>query len=116
RQTPDLTAVFACNDYLALGALFECQRRGIHVPQGIAIIGYNDLDVALYSVPTLTTVSTERRWMGTRAAQSVLDIMREGKKPSQTRVDVGFTLMLRASTASEPGSTRSDRAMTSSAL
>ena len=46
RACPVVTAVFACNDDLALGALFECQRRGIACPSDVAIVGFNDLDFA----------------------------------------------------------------------
>ena len=42
-RAPDVTAVFCCNDDLALGALFECHRRGIRVPDDLSIIGFNDL-------------------------------------------------------------------------
>jgi LacI family transcriptional regulator, gluconate utilization system Gnt-I transcriptional repressor len=99
-QTPDVTAVFTCNDDLALGTLFECQRRGISVPEEVAIIGFNDLDFAVAAVPTLTSVSTERREMGTWAARSILEIIRGGgKRPKQATVDVGFSIKARGSTA-----------------
>ena len=56
-----IDAVFTCNDDLALGSLFECQRRGIRVPEDVAIVGFNDLDFCIATVPQLTSVSTERR-------------------------------------------------------
>ena len=99
-EVPDVTAVFTCNDDLALGTLFECQRRGIRVPEDVAIIGFNDLDFTVASVPTLSTVSTERRQMGTWAAETILEIIRgSGQRPSQQRVDVGFSIKKRGSTA-----------------
>lgn len=99
-EVPDVTAVFTCNDDLALGTLFECQRRGVRVPEDVAIIGFNDLDFTVASVPTLTTVSTERWKMGTWAAQAVLEIIRgSGRRPQQARVDVGFSIKQRGSTA-----------------
>ena len=99
-QTPDVTAVFTCNDDLALGTLFECQRRGIRVPEDVAIIGFNDLDFCTAAVPPLTSVSTERREMGTWAARSILEIIRGGgKRPKQPTVDVGFSIKARGSTA-----------------
>ncbi len=100
EQTPDVTAVFTCNDDLALGTLFECQRRGIRVPDDVAIIGFNDLDFCVATVPTMTTVSTERREMGTWAARAVLEIIRGGgKRPKQASVDIGFSIKTRGSTA-----------------
>ncbi|RYE08125.1 MAG: LacI family DNA-binding transcriptional regulator [Hyphomicrobiales bacterium] len=99
-QVPDVSAVFTCNDDLALGTLFECQRRGLRVPDDIAIVGFNDLDFCVAAVPTLTSVSIERQQMGRWAAESILEIIRgSGKRPKQTRVDVGFSIKARGSTA-----------------
>jgi LacI family gluconate utilization system Gnt-I transcriptional repressor len=112
NDVPDVSAVFTCNDDLALGTLFECQRRGIRVPEDVAIIGFNDLDFCNASVPPLTSVSTERREMGTWAARSILEIIRGGgKRPRQPIVDVGFSIKARGSTAAieveqEPRRTR----------
>jgi len=102
-DVPDVTAVFTCNDDLALGTLFECQRRGLRVPQDIAIVGFNDLDFCVASVPPLTSVSTGRQRMGTWAAEAILEIIRgSGERPELRRVDVGFTIMARGSSAQRP--------------
>ncbi|HVY51249.1 MAG TPA: LacI family DNA-binding transcriptional regulator [Devosia sp.] len=96
---PDVSAVFTCNDDLALGTLFECQRRGIRVPEDVAIMGFNDLDFCVASVPALTSVSTERQKMGTWAAEAILEIIRgSGRRPSPASVEVGFSIKERAST------------------
>jgi LacI family gluconate utilization system Gnt-I transcriptional repressor len=100
ENVPGVTAVFTCNDDLALGTLFECQRRGLRVPDDVAIIGFNDLDFCVAAVPTLTSVSTERREMGTWAARSILELIRGGgKRPKQAIIDVGFSIKSRGSTA-----------------
>jgi LacI family gluconate utilization system Gnt-I transcriptional repressor len=94
----EVDAVFTCNDDLALGALFECQRRGIRVPEDVAIVGFNDLDFCSATVPPLSSISTERRRMGTWAAEAILEIIRgNGRRPKQTRVDVGWVLKERGS-------------------
>jgi LacI family gluconate utilization system Gnt-I transcriptional repressor len=99
ERVPAVSAVFTCNDDLALGAIFECQRQGIRVPQDVAVMGFNDLDFCVASVPTLSSVSTERRTMGTWAAASVLEIIRgSGRRPTPARVNVGFSILARAST------------------
>lgn len=99
-DVPDVTAVFTCNDDLALGTLFECQRRRLRVPEDIAIVGFNDLDFCVSSVPPLTSVSTGRQQMGRWAAQSILEIIRgSGERPQVRRVDVGFSIMERGSSA-----------------
>ena len=98
-EDPNVSAVFTCNDDLALGTLFECQRRGMRVPDDVAIVGFNDLEFCGASVPTLSSVSTERQKMGTWAAQSILEIIRgSGTRPAQRTVDVGFSIITRGST------------------
>ena len=98
-RNPGVTAVFACDDDLALGALFECQRRGIRVPEGIAIFGFNDLDFCDASVPTLTSVAVDRREIGIWAASAVLEIIRgTGKRSGPNSVDIGFSIRSRGST------------------
>jgi LacI family gluconate utilization system Gnt-I transcriptional repressor len=102
-HVPDVSAVFTCNDDLALGTLFECERRGLRVPEDVAIVGFNDLDFCIASVPTLTSVSTERHKMGTWAAEAILEIIRgSGKRPRVPQVDVGFSIKKRGSTAHIP--------------
>ena len=48
---PKATGVFCGNDNMALGALFECQRRGIRVPGDLSIVGFNDLEVSGSPIP-----------------------------------------------------------------
>jgi len=99
-RAPDVTAVFTCNDDLALGAVFECHRRGIRVPEDLAVIGFNDLDFCEASVPPLTSVATERREMGAWAGRAIVDIIRGGgKRPKVPTVDMGFEIRVRGSSA-----------------
>ena len=103
ESVPDVSAVFTCNDDLALGTLFECQRRGLRVPDDVAIVGFNDLDFCVASVPALTSVSTERQKMGTWSAEAILEIIRgSGKRPRAPQVDVGFSIKKRGSTDHTP--------------
>ena len=98
-RNPDLEAVFCCNDDLALGTLFECHRRGIRVPEELAIIGFNDLEFCASAYPSLTSVATPRYEMAQRAAEIVLEIIRgSGERPRETRIDLGFAIVPRAST------------------
>jgi LacI family gluconate utilization system Gnt-I transcriptional repressor len=99
-KVPGLEAVFCCNDDLALGALFECQRRGIRVPDDLSIMGFNDLDFCASAYPALTSVAIPRYEMARRAAEIVLEIIRgSGARPKQTRIDLGFEIVSRGSTA-----------------
>ena len=96
---PRLDAIFCCNDDLALGALFECHRRGIRVPDDISIIGFNDLEFCASAYPSLSSVATPRYAIAQRAAAIVLDLIRgSGRRPRETQIDVGFTIVARDST------------------
>ncbi len=96
RQAPDCDAIFFCNDDLAQGALFACQRMGISVPDRLAIAGFNDLPASAHIVPSLTTVATPRFEVGVKSAQMLLGLI-EGHKPARTSIDVGFELKPRQS-------------------
>ncbi|HXH02561.1 MAG TPA: LacI family DNA-binding transcriptional regulator [Candidatus Competibacteraceae bacterium] len=96
RQAPDCDAVFCCNDDLAQGALFQCQRRGLRVPGQLAIAGFNDLAASAWTVPSITTIATPRYAIGHEAARMLLEAI-AGHTPSRTRLDLGFTLMARES-------------------
>lgn len=94
---PDIDAVFCNNDDVALGALFECQRRGIRVPAQMGIVGFNDLEVVASSVPTITSVRTHRYDMGAQAVRMIEEAA-AGNRPEPAVIDQGFTLMVRQST------------------
>jgi LacI family gluconate utilization system Gnt-I transcriptional repressor len=99
NRWPEMTGLFCGNDNLALGAVFECQRRGIRVPEDLSIVGFNDLEFAATAFPRLTTVATPRYEMGSRAGEIVLEIIRgTGARPSDRRLDLGFKVIVREST------------------
>jgi len=93
---PGLDAIFCCNDDLAHGAIFQCQRRGIKVPEQLAICGFNDLPASAWMKPSVTTIGTPRYQTGFEAANLLLAAIRGNDIPAQ-RIDLGFTLMARES-------------------
>ncbi len=97
-SAPDIDSVFCVNDDLALGVLFECQRRQISVPEEIAIVGFNDLEFMASTVPPLTSVRTNRYEMGKSAVTMVTSAI-EGERPAEPVVDLGFELMVRQSSS-----------------
>jgi LacI family transcriptional regulator, gluconate utilization system Gnt-I transcriptional repressor len=100
EKYPDTSAVFCGNDTLALGALFECQRRGIDVPGRMSIMGFNDLELAGSAFPAISSIATPRYEMGRASAEIILEIVRgSGKRPEQRTLDLGFRLIKRDSTA-----------------
>ncbi len=97
-RTPDVEAVISVNDDLALGVLFECQRRHISVPDDMAIVGFNDMEFMASAVPSLTSVRTNRYEMGRRAVTMVTAAI-DGNRPPEPIVDLGFELMIRQSSS-----------------
>jgi len=95
-RTSDIDAVFCVNDDLALGVLFECQRRQMSVPRDLAIVGFNDLEFTASAVPSLTSVRTNRYEMGRHAVTMVIDAI-EGRRPREAVLNLGFQLMVRES-------------------
>lgn len=92
----EIDAIFFSNDDMAAGAIFECLRRGIKVPQQLAIAGFNNLEFSCSVYPALTTVSIPRYEMGRLAATSLLNRL-QGKE-TEVIVDVGFSIENREST------------------
>ena len=72
---PDTQAVICVSDLSAFGALTECQRRGVRVPQDIAIAGFGAYEIAGISHPTITTIDPQCRLIGTRAAEVILQVL-----------------------------------------
>ena len=93
---PDCDAVFCCNDDLAYGAIYQCQRRGIAVPGQLAVCGFNDLPLSAWMNPSVTTIATPRYRIGLEAAR-LLQKLIEGEPVAATQLDLGFTLMARES-------------------
>lgn len=86
------------NDVLAIAALFEAQRRGIAVPEQLAIAGFGDLPLSKLSAPRLTTVRPYPAEIGRTVASQLLTWIEAGTLPDQPQVvDLGFELVVRES-------------------
>lgn len=68
-------AVFAASDVLALAAMSTFTELGLRVPDDVAVIGYDDIGLAAYSTPSLTTVRQNIRWAGRVLVESVLGLI-----------------------------------------
>jgi LacI family gluconate utilization system Gnt-I transcriptional repressor len=93
---PDTQAVICVSDLSAFGALTECQRRGIRVPEDIWIAGFGDYEIAEVSVPALTTINPFPREIGARAAQLILDVL-DGRQAGPATVAIRPELLIRQS-------------------
>jgi len=70
---PRPTAVFAANDYMAIGVLGALSDAGVRVPEDIAVVGFDDMAMARYLNPPLTTVHVDAYRLGERAVEILLD-------------------------------------------
>ena len=75
QQHPDVTAIFAYNDLLALGALRACRSIGRRVPEDCAVIGFDDIPLADWVSPALTTVRVDIHAMGSQAVTRLLEML-----------------------------------------
>jgi LacI family transcriptional regulator len=97
------TAVFAQSDLIALGAIAELHARGLSVPRDVSVVGYDDIPVARYMTPALTTVRQPMSEVGARAVRLLVEEL--GAQPGTGRARrrhqlVDVSLVVRNSVAS----------------
>lgn len=98
RRADRPTAVFAGTDLQAIGVMRAARELGLSVPDDLSLVGYDDLPVAEWIDPPLTTVRQPLRDMATTAAGMVFALAR-GERPPSTRIDLATELIVRQSTA-----------------
>jgi LacI family transcriptional regulator len=97
RRPPLPTAVFAANDSMAIGALSALRRAGLRVPEDVAVAGFDDIPMARYMDPALSTVRVDIGALGEHATLRLLAAIRE-KETHQYGVEIfPTTLVLRRS-------------------
>ncbi len=92
------TAIFAANDLMALGVYQAAREARLHIPEDLSVVGFDDLPVAGWVGPPLTTVRQPLSEMAMSATRLVLSLAR-GDEPPQTRLELSTALVLRNSTA-----------------
>ena len=95
------TAVFCYDDMGAIGAMRAAREHGMRVPDDLSIVGLDDLFLASYTDPPLTTIQQPKEYMGRLAAEILLDLLSGGKP--QSHVTLPGKLIVRQSTAPAPG-------------
>lgn len=106
RAIPLPDALFAANDQMAIGAMREARGRGLRVPADISIVGFNDIPVAAFVEPPLTTVRLPLHRIGEVAADLLLRQL-QSREWERTKVVLTGELVVRGSTA--PGFDRDGR-------
>ena len=92
------TAIFAGNDLQALGVYQAARELRLHIPEDLSVVGFDDLPVARWVGPPLTTVRQPLVEMAVTASELVLALAR-GERPAQARVELSTELIVRESTA-----------------
>lgn len=94
-----VTAIFCFNDMIATGVLLACKHQDVSVPEGCSVVGFDDINLARYVTPPLTTVHQLKREMGSIAMQMLHDLI-EGKSVQNRVLPPRF--VRRESTAPPP--------------
>lgn len=100
-------AVFAANDMMALGCLFALQQAGVDVPGEIAVAGFDDIPLARYAHPSLTTMRVDIAAIGAKAMRMLLHRVADAGGSSHATESLSATLVVRESTGGERPSTLS---------
>lgn len=95
-RDPEVTAIFAANDNMALGLLMALHERGRRVPEDVAVVGFDDTPESAYFLPPLTTVRQDFQRLGEAAVHSLLEMLGTGAASSQ-QVVIEPSLVLRQS-------------------
>ena len=92
------TAIFAGNDLQAFGVYQAAREARLHIPEDLSVVGFDDLPVARWVGPPLTTIRQPLAQMAVTAARLVLALAK-GEHPAQTRIELATDLVIRESTA-----------------
>ncbi|MEV5545844.1 LacI family DNA-binding transcriptional regulator [Streptomyces sp. NPDC052309] len=101
-KIPDVTAVFVASDEMAFGVIRALHELGRRVPEDISVVGVDDIALAEYCSPSLTTVAQPFTEMGALAVTHLLRLVEHPEAPPEP-ASVEPALIVRASTAPAPG-------------
>ncbi len=90
------TAIFAANDSLAVGCYKAIQEAGLRIPEDISVIGFNDISIAKYLIPPLTTVHIYMDFMGAQAVNLLSERIYSNREISM-HISIPTKLMIRGS-------------------
>ena len=103
EKTRDFTAVFCFNDIAAIGAIRALKDAGRSVPEDVSVVGFDDIQSAAFTTPSLTTVRQPLMEMGKRGAQILLDRIANREKQFPSEITMTPELEIRESTAVAKG-------------
>lgn len=97
-QEKSVTAIFAANDQLAVGAMRACRELGKLIPEDISIVGFDDTIFARIVTPALTTIAQPMYSLGQQTLRLLIEAIESGQQPTETSV-LPLELVIRESTA-----------------
>jgi len=98
------TAILCSNDMTALGVLHKCYEEGVQIPAELSLVGYDDIRLARFMLPPLTTVQMSQAELARLAFHALLnEVQRETRSEHGTECTLRTNLILRQSTALVPG-------------
>jgi LacI family transcriptional regulator len=96
QRTPPISAIFACNDEVAMGAMNAAREAGRLIPDDLSLVGFDDIDLAQEVNPPLTTVHVDKVLMGVLAVRLLRDRAENPGRPALTTT-LGTNLIVRES-------------------
>ncbi|GAB3522374.1 substrate-binding domain-containing protein [Photobacterium alginatilyticum] len=96
ERGPLPTALFVCNDMMAMGVINTAHKKGLSVPEDLSIVGYDDIKLAKYITPSLTTIHQPKHRLGQQAVDTLLDKI-QNKRESNQVIQLEPTLVERDS-------------------
>lgn len=96
-EQPRPNAIFAANDSMAIGAISALRERGVRVPEDIAVAGFDDIPIARYLSPPLSTVQVAISELGERATERVLSAVLNKNQHERHQETLSTTLVVRRS-------------------
>jgi LacI family transcriptional regulator len=94
------TALFLANNFMTVGALKACQEKGVRIPEDLAIIGFDDLQLSELVDPPLTVIARDALMQGAHAMSTLLERVREGDQFPLQHLKVEVSLIARGSCGS----------------
>lgn len=96
RRSPEITAIFACNDNVAIGVMNAAQEKNLRIPDDLSLVGFDDIDLAQEVSPPLTTIHVNKTLMGTLAVHHLRDQLELENRVNLTTI-ISTSLILRDS-------------------
>ncbi len=101
QRAPEITAIFACNDLTAIGAIHATRDLGIAVPEALSIVGFDNIDMAKEVTPALTSIHVYKTWLGILGVRQLIARALNPEQP-KTTTTIMTDLVVRDSTG-RPG-------------